>query len=219
MPDLDAETLRPLVLLVPAVTAGALWLAVPDVRRRGAAVLALLWNLVGLTAVNAIALYVGWWTFGGSAPEIGSVPVDLLVAWALLWSVIPVLASTWIPLSYLVVGLLLLDVYGMAQLDPVVRLAGDWWWGELLAVGTCLLPGVLLAELTVRRRALGVRVVLQVVLFTSVLFAAVPVLAVTAAESTPAFPEAGGHLQVGGLVDIVLIQVGALIALVALAAG
>ena len=127
--------------------------------------------------------------------------------------------ARWIPLPYLVTGPVLLDVYGMARLDPIVPLAADWWWGELLAIAVCLLPGVLLAELTVRRRALRVRVALQVMLFTSVLFVAVPVLTMTATRHAPAFRVAGDRrVHVGGPVDMILIQIGAVITLIALAA-
>ncbi|GAB10813.1 hypothetical protein GOARA_063_00120 [Gordonia araii NBRC 100433] len=219
MPEIDAEALRPLLLLVPTVVAGGLWIAVTDPVRRGAATLALLWNLVGLTAVNAAALAVGWWGFGDPGPAIVGVPIDLLVAWALLWSVIPVLAAKWIPIAYLVVGLVLLDLYAMPALEPVVGLRGDWWWGEAVAVAACLVPGVVLADLTVRRKHLPVRVALQVVLFTAVLFVAVPVLARAAAEHGPLVDRmTGWDPSVGGFLDAVTIQLAGVVAIVALAA-
>ncbi|MFT3715618.1 MAG: methyltransferase [Gordonia sp. (in: high G+C Gram-positive bacteria)] len=215
MPDVEAW--RPLVVLVPVLVAGGLWVAVPDTRRRSAATLALLWNLVGLTAVNALALHAGWWSFGGDVPAVCGVPVDLLLAWAVLWSLIPVLAERWVPVGYTVTGLLLCDVYGMTRLRPMVDLAGDWWWGELVAAMTCLLPGIVLAVLTVRRRHLWIRVVLQVVLFTGVLFGAIPVIAFTAAAHGPSWT-AGHDVHVSGVLDVIAIQVGGVVALIALAA-
>ncbi|MFW0790645.1 methyltransferase family protein [Gordonia sp. CPCC 205333] len=215
----DVVALRPLFVLIPVVLAGGLWLAVNDIRRRSAAVLALLWNLIGLTALNVLAISVGWWSFDSAPAALLGVPVDLLLAWAILWSVIPVLSARWIPLPYTVTALIVLDVYAMPALRPVVELRGDWWWGELIGVVTCLIPASILATLTFHRRGLTVRVGFQVTLFATMLFVVVPVLCyelrlrsgflATAPEWRP---------QLGSTVDIVAIQLAGVISLAALAA-
>ncbi|QKT07147.1 hypothetical protein HUN08_07995 [Gordonia sp. X0973] len=219
MPHVDVTALRPLIVLVPVVLAAGLWLADADHRRRGAAVLALLWNLIGLTALNILAVKTGWWAFANGGPALMRIPLDLLVAWAVAWSMIPVLASRWIPLRYSAVGLVLVDLYGMAALHPVVVLRDDWWWGETAAVLTCLVPGLVLAGLTLSRTRLRLRVALQVVLFTAVLFAAIPVLGGAAAEHGPSTAWlAGGDHRVGGALDVIAIQLALVVGLVALAA-
>ncbi|GED97730.1 methyltransferase family protein [Gordonia crocea] len=219
VPEIDVAVLRPLIVVVPVIAAGVLWLLVTDPRRRGAAVLALVWNLIGLAGVNAVAVSAGWWRFADGGPAVVGVPVDLLVAWAVAWSMIPVLGARWLPLPYSLVALVLVDVYGMSALAPAVVLRADWWWGELLAVSTCLVPGAVLAGLTVRRRALGVRVGMQVLLFTAVLFAAIPVLGRAAGQRGPVARWADpAPVHVGGTLDSVAIQIGGLIAVIALAA-
>ncbi|MGC5257618.1 methyltransferase family protein [Gordonia sp. DT218] len=211
---LDAATITALATMLPVLGAAALWFAVPDIARRASAVPALLWNLIGLTAVNVLAVQVGWWSFGTTGGEWFGVPADLIIAWAVLWSLIPVLAGQWIAPRYAVVGLILLDIYLMPVLDPAVRLSPHWWWGEVVAVITCLLPGVLLGELTARRRRLRLRVCLQVVLFTAILLVAIPAVAATmSGRSAEAVLD-----QVGGPFDLALMQVAGVVALVAVAA-
>ncbi|GAB18440.1 hypothetical protein GOEFS_054_00540 [Gordonia effusa NBRC 100432] len=215
----DVGALRPLLVVIPLVLAGGLWLVVNDIRRRSAAILALLWNLIGLTGLNVLATSVGWWSFDAASPNLLGTPVDLLLAWAILWSVIPVLATRWVPLTYAVVALIVLDVYAMPAMHPVVELRGDWWWGELIAVVTCLLPSSILGALTIRREVLAVRVGLQVVLFTALLVVAIPALCYEL-RSRSGFlaPPSDWQLHIGGVWDIVAIQVAGVIALAALAA-
>ncbi|NMO03011.1 hypothetical protein HH308_17500 [Gordonia sp. TBRC 11910] len=215
---LDAGIVRALIVLVPVGTAAGLWLVCNDIRRRAAAVLALIWSGVALLTVNVLAVGVGWWSFGTAGPSILGVPVDLLLGWAVLWSLVPVLASRWIDPRYTVIGLVLLDVYAMPTLGPAVRLRDDWWWGEALAVAVCLVPGVVLADLTVRRRRLRVRVCLQVVLFTAVLFVAIPLVCVELWRRSGLLAPTDWRLHVGGPVDVVVVQLAGVVAMVALAA-
>ncbi|MFW0795392.1 methyltransferase [Gordonia sp. CPCC 205515] len=211
---LDVAAIRALVVMVPVIVAALLWWAVPDVRRRGAAVLALLWNLIGLTTVNAVAVAAGWWSFGTSGATLFGLPVDVVLGWAVLWSLVPVLAARWVPTLYAVIGLVVLDLFVMPMLAPAVRLAPQWWIGEVLAVGACLIPGMLLAWMTTDRRWLRVRVAMQVVLFAALLLVAIPAVAIELAGRSFAQVWSG----VGGAVDVVVVQLIGLVALVALVA-
>ncbi|MGV9712198.1 methyltransferase family protein [Gordonia sp. NPDC003424] len=206
--------IRALVALVPLVAAAGLWWAVPDVRRRAAAVLALLWNLIGLAAVNLLASAAGWWSFGTTGGALFGLPVDMLIGWAVLWSVVPVLAARWIPPVYLGVGLVVLDLLAMPMLEPAVVLAPEWWCGEVIAVVTCLLPGMALAEATARRRALRMRVGLQVVLFSVLLLGVIPAVAVELSGRSWGRVREG----LGGPVDAVVFQLVGVVALIAVTA-
>lgn len=211
---LDVATLRGAAVLVPALLVAALWLVTPSVRARAAAVLAVLWNAVALLVINAAAVRAGWWAFGTDGSMWAGVPVDVIIGWALLWGAVPVLMAPWVnPLlsvSVLIGG----DVFTMGALRPLVELHHDWWAGELLAVAVCLLPGGVLGWATAQRRLLPVRATLQVVMFGAVLLFVVPTVAFVYTDTSWAAAVAA----VGGPVDLLLLQVGAAVAIIALRA-
>lgn len=137
----------------------------PDRRRAGAALLAGLWNLTALLAVNVVAVQAGWWAFGTTGGELAGVPVDLVLGWALLWGVLPALLPVRVPAFAVVAGLLWADLILMPLGRPVIVLAEDWLAGEALAMAAALVPGLVLARLTIGDRRLAVRVAMQFVLF------------------------------------------------------
>lgn len=206
--------LRGAAVLVPALLTAVLWLVTQSVRVRASAVLAALWNIVGLLVVNAIAVRAGWWAFGTDGSMWAGVPADVVVGWALLWGAVPILLMPWV--NPLVTALVLVvgDVFAMAALEPLVVLQSRWWWGELSAVTTCLLPGLLLGWATATGRLLRVRAVLQMVLFGAVLLFVLPTIAFFYTGNSWAAVISG----VGGPVDLVLIQVAAVLAVTALRA-
>ncbi|MDI9930514.1 methyltransferase [Rhodococcus sp. IEGM 1354] len=211
---LDIAALRSAVVLVPLISVAALWMAVADVKVRGAAVLALLWCVVSLLPVNALAVRVGWWSFGTDGLEWFEVPVDVVFGWALLWGAVPILLSRWVNPLPVVAGLLVADVLVMGGLEPLVVLTPSWWWGEVLAVLACLFPATALGMLTASRRALRCRVMLQMVLFASLLVFVIPTLTfVTAGRSWHA-----ALTGIGGPLDSVIIQVIAVLGIVAVRA-
>ena len=153
--------------LAMVLAAGAL--VRPDRRRAGAALLAALWNLAALLAVNVVAVRAGWWRFDTVGGEVAGVPVDAWFGWALLWGALPALLPERIPAPAVVAGLVWIDLVLMPLGQPVVVLGDTWLAGEALAVAAALVPGLLLARATVRRRWLRFRVAMQVVLFTALL--------------------------------------------------
>ncbi|MEU6080714.1 isoprenylcysteine carboxylmethyltransferase family protein [Streptomyces sp. NPDC047108] len=145
----------------------------PPARRAvGAAILATAWNAVWLPAVNLLAVHRGWWSFHADGGTAAGLPVDLLLGWALLWGALPVLAgSDRLPLPLVVAGLAWFDLAAMPFAAPVVRLGGAWLLGEALAVAVALVPGLLLARWTLRRRRLAVRAGMQVLLSGALMYA------------------------------------------------
>jgi protein-S-isoprenylcysteine O-methyltransferase Ste14 len=211
---LDVGVLRTGAVLTPVLLTAVLWLLTPDPRRRGAAVLAALWNLVGLLAVNAVAVAAGAWHFGTAGAMWAQVPVDVVAGWALLWGAVPILLTPWLRPALCAGLLVAFDALVMGVLDPLVTLAPRWWIGELATVGLCLIPGVLLGVLTDRGTGLRLRAAGQVALFGA-----------TAGFLLPAIAFAGTGrswsqlwAQFGGPADLVAAQLGLIVLVIALAA-
>lgn len=207
---LDVTALRSAAVLVPAALAAALWLAAPA--GRVAAALASMWNAVWLSAVNAVAVAAGWWTFGTEGMMWAGVPVDVVLGWSVLWGAVPVLLMEWVN-PVVTVGVLMAgDALAMGALAPLVVLRSDWWWGEASAIAVGLVPGVLLGWATLRRRCLRLRVGLQVALFGAILLFVLP--ATTFALTGMAWRD----VRIGGPLDSVLLQLAAVLVVMALRA-
>ena len=151
----------------------------PDRRRATGALLATVWNLVALLAVNLLAVQVGWWSFFGGGPAVSGIPADLWLGWAVLWGAVPVLAA---PRWPAVVGaaLVVLDLLLMPLAGPVLVLHGTWLVGEAVAVATCLIPGLALGRWTANGDHLTARVTLQATAFAVLLLLVLPALVLEA---------------------------------------
>ncbi|MEV4898790.1 methyltransferase, partial [Nonomuraea sp. NPDC055795] len=106
----------------------------------------------------------GWWTFHAEGGTLAGVPLDLLLGWALLWGALPALAFPDAPLALGAAGLAWFDLAVMPLAEPVVVLGPDWLYGEAVAIGLALVPGLLLARWTVRGTLPMARAGFQVVL-------------------------------------------------------
>ncbi|GAA2852293.1 hypothetical protein GCM10010517_09960 [Streptosporangium fragile] len=182
----DPALVRGLALMVPVagVAVAAAWRR-PGEREIAAAILATVWNLSALAAVNALAPHLGWWEFHAVGAVHRGVPLDLLLGWALLWGALPALAAPAAPLPLTAAALVWLDLAVMPLGEPVVVLGADWLTGEAAAVAAGLVPGLLLAAWTVRDRRLVARALLQVIL-SGALWLALPV-ALTGVWRQPAW--------------------------------
>ncbi|MCA8924112.1 MAG: DUF393 domain-containing protein [Planctomycetes bacterium] len=143
-------------------------------RRTLGGFLAAAWNAPALLALNVLAARVGWWRFEVEGGTLLGVPVDLWLAWCLLWGPLPALLLRRWPLP-VVLGLLLgVDVLLMPWCAPVVVLGPGWLWGEALALAVCALPGLLLARWTRDDAQLGPRVLLLAGAFAGLTLGVVP---------------------------------------------
>jgi protein-S-isoprenylcysteine O-methyltransferase Ste14 len=171
--------IRGLVLYIPLLSVLALALQLRPTRRQlTGSLLATMWNLAGLLALNAIAINAGWWSFKSSSANVAGVPVDLWFGWAVLWGAVPVLCTTR-RLWAATVGLVALDLVVMPLGSPVVDLHGAWLIGEAVGALFCLVPGLLLGMATARNDRLALRATLQLVAFVGLIFYVLPSLIFT----------------------------------------
>lgn len=179
----------------------------PSRRRVAGALLATVWNLVALLAVNLVAARLGWWSFQAEAATVAGIPADLWLGWALLWGAVPLLATT-SRLPLVVLGLVAADLVLMPLAQPVVLLDRLWLVGEVLAVVAALVPGLLLGRWTARAEHLGGRVALQVAAFTGLVFFVLPavIFEIAGGGWAPLLGRSRGQLV---LAAVVLAPVGA----------
>jgi protein-S-isoprenylcysteine O-methyltransferase Ste14 len=170
---------RYLSLLIPVVAVLAAARADRGRPGRAGAFLAFLAAAVGIAVLHEVSLAAGWYTFAPVDGTYRGLPVDLWLGWAALWGPVPVLLRRTLPLPSALGLLLWLDVVAMPALDPLVRLGPHWLLGEALSLVAVALPAQLLGRWTADRRRLIPRVLLQVVLFTTVLLWLIPSLAFT----------------------------------------
>lgn len=202
--SLDA-VVRLVVVLAPlAAAVGVGTSRRPGLRRRMAAVLASVAALAGILLLNLAADVFGWWVLADGA-LLGQ-PLDLVVAWAVLWGAVPTLLDRW-PVAHTLAALAAVDLVAMPFVPGVAL--GRWWLlGEIVGLLAVALPAVLLGRWTAERRHLDARTALQVGVAAVLLVGVVPVMTLTA----------GGGAWRGDLVGWVAMQVGGAGALLAAAA-
>jgi protein-S-isoprenylcysteine O-methyltransferase Ste14 len=160
--------------LTLTVTIG-LWLwRRPTPRAAAGAMLACCWNVPAVLALHLVSAREGWWWFDADGGLFMGMPVDLYVAWLLLWGAIPSLAFPSLPLWRVILVALAFDVIAMPSAAPVVRLGPGWLAGEALGLLVALLPAQLLARWTGRDAHLERRALLQVGAFTGLIVFVLP---------------------------------------------
>src|SRR5439155_8320870 len=142
---------RAVALYLVFASTTALWMWRRPGRRLVAGVLlASLWNLPIVLALNLLAVHLRWWRFDAHGGLFLGMPVELYLAWAWLWGAIPALAFPAAPLLVVMAFALAVDVALMPAAAPVIQLGPSWWLGEAIGVAAGVLPGQLLARWTLR---------------------------------------------------------------------
>lgn len=171
--------IRSAILYITVVLSLAVWLwRRPDARTMRGAVLATFWNLPALLALQLIATRFGWWHFDAAGGLLLGMPVDVYLAWAWLWGVIPLLACPSAPLAFVIAAAFALDLALMPAAWPLLQLGPQWLLGEGLALATVLVPGQLLGRWTARDARLPQRAALQMVAFSGLVLFVVPAVAI-----------------------------------------
>ncbi len=139
-------------------------------RRRLGAMIAWIAGVPALWLLNVVALAQGWWRFEASGGCIAGIPLDVVLAWAVLWAVVPALVMRWHPALVIIIAVIL-DLIIMPLLQPLVILEANWLLGEGFAVILILVPAVLLARWSAARTKPAARAALVGVAFLTWLVA------------------------------------------------
>jgi len=150
---------------------------------RGAA-LAFFLNIPVVLAVSIAATQFGWWQFTATGGLFLGVPVDLLLSWAWLWSVVPFLAFPSCPLAAIAIIVIAADVILMPFGAPVITLGSRWLMGEAIGVVAGVVPGQLLARWTAHREHIGGRATLQAFTFGALVTFVLPAAIIQGSGTT-----------------------------------
>ena len=180
----------------------------PSRRAVAGAALATAWNLPALLALHLAAQRFGWWQFDARGGLLLGMPVDVYLAWACLWGLVPALAFPALPLVLLVALAFAVDLALMPAAAPVLTLGPAWLAGEIAGLLGAFVPAQLLARWTARDERLGARAALQVVAFAGLVLFVIPAAAVEASASTWRNPLAYPAWQLSLLVQALAIPAG-----------
>lgn len=129
----------------------------PSAREIGAAITTTAWVALTLLGVNLLAPRAGWWTFDADGAAWHGIPIDLWLAWSVLWGAVAALAVRGAHPVLVGTALIWVDLGLMPLAAPVVVLGEDWLVGEAVAVLVALIPALALARWTERRAYVTVR--------------------------------------------------------------
>ena len=178
----SAVVVRGAGLFVPLLLTVAVCLWRPPRRSEVAAmIVAGTWALSTLVPLNLYAVRVGWWSFHAEGAVWLGMPVDLLLAWAVLWGPLPALMLRFLPVPLIACLLVWVDTIVMPLAEPVVVLGPLWSLGEFVGSAVCLIPALLLAYWTRVGRFVHARVWTQALLA----FGLMIVLPTAALDSLP----------------------------------
>ena len=201
-------------LYVTVILTLALWVfGRPAARHWSGGLLATLWNVPVLLALNVAALRYGWWTFDARGGLLLGVPIDLLLAWAWLWGMLPALGFAEFRIGIVAAGGLVFDLLLMPRMSPVLQLGPGWLAGEAIGLAIGVSPGQLLARWTMKGERLAERATLQVITFAALMMFLLPASVIEGAGTGWTNPLAFPNWQIS-----LIIQVLALPAVVGLSA-
>jgi protein-S-isoprenylcysteine O-methyltransferase Ste14 len=167
--------IRTAMALVPLTLAIILsWWRRPSRRELVGMGLAFLWSFGALTLVNMGAIRLGLWQFHATGGLLATIPVDVLVGWAVLWSFVARLTfadTTPLASAGAFFGL---DLLAMPASRPLVELGGAWIWGEIVSIAFVFLPAQLLCSWTASDRRVELRAIFQATCFAILLLLVLP---------------------------------------------
>jgi len=168
--------IRAFSLYIPIGLAFLIWLwhkptKQESQREIGAILLAACYAVVSLPFLNWIALQLGW--LGGLFLGL---PVDLWIGWVILWGIVPAQLEKFLPIPYICIGLLVIDVICMPLLAPVLVLGEEWLVGELVGLIIVLLPATYLARWIRRDISLYARMALIGGIYIILIFLLLPAI-------------------------------------------
>ena len=172
-------------IYVATVLTMAVWVwRRPSHSAMAGAALAFFLNVPVVLAVSIAAAQFGWWQFTATGGLLLGIPVDLLLSWAWLWSVVPALALPSWPLTAIALIVTATDVLLMPLGAPVITLGSRWLVGEAIGVIAGVIPGQLLARWTARGEHVAGRATLQALTFAALVMFVLPATILQASGTT-----------------------------------
>lgn len=167
--------IRTLAISIPLITIIVIALIKPPSSKQWfGAILATIWNAVILYPLQILAITMDWWQFDAQGSLLFGVPVDLWLGWSFFWGMMLPLAFRKISPWIIVLVAFWLDLILMPQTQPLIGLGSGWLWGEFFCVVFALTPGFFLARWTQNQTHLRMRVCLQVIGFSGLVFGIFP---------------------------------------------
>lgn len=219
MEDLTANELlaiqRIFFLVGPASCAFVLFLVCkPSPREATAAMVAFLWQLQALVAINLMANFFGWWTFNTGTNSFSGLPIDVWIGWSLWWGPVVVFLNRWINIALIAAVSVAIDVATMPLLEPLVTLGHYWLIGDGVAITFGLVAGLLAAKLTREDRYPRRRANFHVLGWGGYMCLVLPL----AALMYEAQPLSALYRWPNGPIDFVIVGIGALLLFVGICA-
>lgn len=151
-----------LILLTPILSLGILlFLYPPKHFEITGMVLGVLINMPYLFLFNIMAEYLGWWHFAPDENHFYNIPVEAVIGWTVFWGAFLSYAFKKYSIVTPVVVAIIIDMSLMPLLNGLFVLDKSWLYGEIFFVLTCLLPSLFIFRLTVSRRHILIRSLLQ----------------------------------------------------------
>jgi len=142
---------------------------------------AFLYGLGTIFITHQIAIYFGWWTYGGDALMLMGLPVDIWLGGALLFG--PVLYLIFPKTGPIYLALpIIIGLHGtvFSSLEPLVYAGPGWFAGVLFVFAVAHIPAIYLARWTREDRLLPLRASLLAFGFGFLAFAVLPSVVMTA---------------------------------------
>ena len=169
--------IRTFSIFVPIVLASlTLSLCPPKGREFAGISVSFLWVFCSLSLLNPLAQYFGFWTFSAEGALLFGTPVDLLIGWALLWSVVTIGLLRAIPWWATVLLLGLFDLIFMPLCEPVLVLHNGWFYVDLIFIFAVVLPSNWIYEITCESKYLTHRNLFQAAIYTMIFIVILPLI-------------------------------------------
>lgn len=138
---------------------------------------AFLYGLGMVFVTHALALHLGWWSYGWDALMLNGLPVDILIGGAILLG--PGLYFAFPKTRPLMICLpIIIGLHGtlFRALAPLVHAGPGWFTGVVFVFATAHIPAIYLAKWTEQDRHLPLRCALLAIMTGTMIFAVVPTL-------------------------------------------
>jgi len=160
--EFSPEIIKAIILLNPMLALLAAFVyKKPSSKQMVGMLLGVLWNVPYLILLNVSAEYFGWWNYAPSENSFYNIPIELLVGWCVLWGAFIPYCFEKANLLIPILIVLVIDLYFMPEISSIFKLGDSWLIGEFVLIISCLIPSILIYNLTVNREELFSRSFIQ----------------------------------------------------------